>query len=347
MTTQHDILPTEARTLRPAHEAAASRATRVLPRLIREMAIQDWLVIGYLTVLTVAVAVQSSSSARTVSLGRVGTMLAFCAGVLIIVRGGLVRDALVAPLIYRLAIHGTVQASYFCLRDLLPVVSPHSLDAELTAIDLDWFHVEPSLWFDRFITPATTEWFAFFYYSYFALLAIHVFPIIYGSRRLNMVAEFSFGVLLCFACGHVLYMVVPGYGPVRHLADQFQHQFPQGFWIGLVLGTVDSAGAQKDIFPSIHTAVPVFLTLFSFRHRHERPFQYTWPVVGFFACNIVIATMFLRWHYLIDVVAGLMLASLAFVASIKLVPAELERRRQSGTSPIWRAIQLPRRDEKD
>ena len=200
-------------------------------------------------------------------------MLGFCVSVLLLVRGGLVRDRFFGPLGYRLAVYGTVQISYFELRELLPLVNPTSLDASLSWIDIKVLHFEPSLFMDRFVTPATTEWFAFFYFGYFALLASHVLPMVFFSRRGKLVAELGLGMILIYATAHTLYMVVPGYGPVRYLADRYQHPFPDGFWLRAVMNAVQSGGAQKDIFPSLHTAGPVFLALFSFRHRKDAAVQ--------------------------------------------------------------------------
>jgi PAP2 superfamily len=90
---------------------------------------------------------------------------------------------------------------------------------------------------------------------------------------------------------------------------------------------VKSAGAQKDIFPSLHTAVPTFFALFAFRYRHVQwPFRYTWPVMAFCASQIIGATMFLRWHYLIDIIAGVTLAVLAVTVSEALVVWDAKRR---------------------
>ena len=33
-------------------------------------------------------------------------------------------------------------------------------------------------------------------------------------------------------------------------------------------------------------------------------FKYTWPIALFFSLNIIVATLFLRWHYAVDVIAG-------------------------------------------
>ena len=307
----------------------------VARRLLRELAFQDWLVVAYLSILTVAAVCGPESPARLGFVVRMGSMLGVCVLVLVLVRGRLLQGRFFAPLAHRLAIHGTVQLSYFLFRDFLPYVNPGTFDAKLYWIDVHVLHFEPSLFTARFSTPLVTEWFAFFYFSYFFLIVVHVFPLVYFSRRTKLLAEFALGVLLCFGIGHVGYMLVPGYGPVRELQGLYGGALPEGFWMRLVNDAVRTGGAQKDIFPSLHTAMPVYVALFSFRHRDKLPFRYTWPIVAFFAANIVIATMFLRWHWLIDVVAGLVLSVSVFFASSRLSPREVRRRQIAGLSPVW------------
>ena len=309
-------------------------------RLLRELAIHDWLVIGYLVILTAAVGFSPTSPAQDRCLGHVTSMLAFCLAVLALVRGGLLKGGVIAPLLYRFGVYGTVQISYFELRELLPVVNASSLDAQLSYIDERILHFEPSLFMDRFVSPATTEWFAFFYFGYFALLAVHVLPMVFFSRRRRLTAEFALGMITVYATAHTIYMLVPGYGPVRFLADRYEHALPSGFWLDAVLNAVQSGGAQKDIFPSLHTAGPVFLSLFSFRHRDKWPFKYTWPLVAFFSANIVIATMFLRWHYLIDVLAGIALSSGACLLAGVSSRREIDYREQNGLQPVWVPLML-------
>ena len=308
-------------------------------RLLRELAIHDWFVVTYLTILTASVGLSAASPAQERCLGHVASMLAFCIAVLALVRGGLLKGGVIAPLLYRLAVYGTVQISYFELRELLPVVNTKSLDPELSFIDEHILHFEPSLVLDRFVTPAATEWFSFFYFGYFALLAVHVLPMVFFSRR-RLLPEFALGMIMVYATAHTVYMLVPGYGPVRFLADRYQHELPSGFWLDAVLNAVQSGGAQKDIFPSLHTAGPFFLALFSFRHRDKLPFKYTWHFVAFFAANIIIATMFLRWHYLIDVLAGMALSTTGFLLASVVSRRELEYREHHGLGPIWMPITL-------
>ena len=304
-------------------------------RVVRELAIQDWVVLAYCAALVLLVAGAAPSPARNDVLYRVSRLAAGTALAITLVRGGLIANRWLVALVYRVGLFGGVLGSYFLLRELLPVVNRATLDAELFALDLRVFGFEPAVWFDRFVTPATTEWFAFFYFFYFLVLAAHVLPLVFASRRAWLLAEFSLGMILVYTTAHLLYMAVPGFGPVKHLAPMFQHALPDGTWMRAVLSTVDAHGAQKDIFPSLHTGGPVFITLFSFRHRREAPFRFTWPLVAFFTLNIVGATMFLRWHYLIDVLAGATLATAGTQIAARIVGRERERRTRAGLSPVW------------
>jgi PAP2 superfamily len=314
-----------------------------LRRLVRELAVQDWLVLAYLIALTVIALHCPPSANQQLSAERMASLLVFMVATVIVVRGGLVKNGLVAPLLYRMALYGTVQLSYFFLAKMLPIVNPTTLDGGLYRLDLHLFGFEPAVVMDQLVTPITTEWFSFFYFGYFFLLAIHVVPLLLFSRSPRILSEFALGMLLTFCVGHLVYMLVPGYGPHQSLAGHFHHELPHGMWRDMVMAMVAEGGAQLDIFPSLHTGAPAFIVLFSLRHRDKLPFRYSWPVAAFFAFNIMVATMFLRWHYVIDVVAGLAVATLAFMTAVRVTDWELERRANAGLSENWPRFSLKRR----
>jgi hypothetical protein len=312
-------------------------------RLVSELALQDWLVLIYFAVLIGAVAIFGApGETRNQILIQLGALTAVLVTALVAVRGSLLTRPLAVSLAYRLSIFGVVQTSYFLLKGLLPLVSDRALDTQLYHLDLAMFGFEPSLVMDRFVNLYTTEWFAFFYYSYFFVLALHVLPFMFLSRSMKLFGEFTIGMISVYCIAHTVYMLVPGYGPYRFLAGQFQHPLAVGFWMDRVLEAVNGAGAQKDIFPSLHTAGPLFILLFSFRNRDKFPFKYTWPITGFVVVNIMLATMFLRWHYLIDIVAGVALAATACYFGSWLSARECKRRELAGLQPVWAPL-LPER----
>lgn len=312
-------------------------------RLARNLAVQDLLVSGYLVLLMAAV-LTAKGPDRRISIETVVVDITFFAVGILLTRGGILRQGgFASSIVYRFTVFLPVFLSYFQLRWILPAVSPHSLDADLLAFDQRVFGYEPSVAWDRFVTPHTTEWFAFFYFGYFFLLSAHVLPIMFAATSRLRIAHFALGICMVFCTGHLLYMLVPGWGPYHHLAGQFAHPLEGGLFWRLVKATVDAGGSQKDIFPSLHTAAPTYFAIYSYLHRRAFPFRITWPIMAFVATQIIIATMFLRWHYLIDILAGITVATTAALLSHRIVTWETARRERAGLHPIfsvldWRGV---------
>lgn len=332
----------EAENVQSGTEAAALRADArsagpSLKRWLLSISINDWIVLAYLLTLDVAIIMSDNAgAARDQAIFEMSTLLAFFVGIVVVlIRGGVLDHPLLTPFAFRLGHYGGIQLTYFFMRGFLPVVNPGSLDRELHDLGLRAFGVEPALFFERWVTPATTEWFAFFYYGYFFVLGLHVLPIIFLCRNARILSEFALGLLIVLSVGQSLYLVVPGYGPAAGLPQLFSVDLPSGVWWNLVNQIVATAGAQKDIFPSIHTAAPTFILLFSFHNRAHLPYRFTWPMVAFFVFNIIIATMFLRWHWLVDIVAGLALALFAYVASVHGTRWESRHRARHGLPAAW------------
>ena len=322
-----------------AHDAtmlrSETRSPSIVSTVVRNMAAQDWTLLAYLLV-QLAVVYRGVSAVRETAIHGLELDLAVLCIPIILHRGQLIRPS-VSALFYRLGLFGGLMGSFLQLHLILPTANPSSVDAQILAFDLRVFHVEPAIAWDQFVTTHTTEWFAFFYYGYFFLLAAFVLPIMFFERRLSVMAEFSFGILFLYCVAHVVYMLVPAYGPWYHLNGQFEHELTGSFWWPLVHKTVSAAGIRKDVFPSLHTAGPTFLTLFAFRHRRLLPFKYAWPLVAAFASQIIVATMFLRWHYLIDIIAGLTLATCTVLLTRHVRIWEAAHRERIGATPVWTA----------
>jgi membrane-associated phospholipid phosphatase len=236
-----------------------------------------------------------------------------------------------AELFYRISLVGLMVGSYLQLRWILPVVSARPLDAELFALDLRLFGVEPALAWDAFVSPGAVEWFSFFYYSYFHFTASFVFVMIASCSNDARLASFATGLLLVVAVGHIVYTLVPGFSPYADLAHDYRAPLEGGVFYRLVLDTVGKAGPLRDIFPSLHTAMPTYCALFAWRHYPRIA-----ALATFFAANIIVATIVLRWHYAVDVGAGLILGITAFFISSRLVDVYQARRESVGLAHLRR-----------
>ncbi len=256
---------------------------------------------------------------------------------IVAVRAPLIVNRLARNLVARGVVVFGIFGTFLQLHVLLPAARDRTVDRALLAFDRAMFGFEPAVAWDRFVTPATTEWFSFFYFGYFVLLLAHVVPILFFERRLRVLGEFALGMVTVYCVGQITYMIMPGFGPYQGMT--FSHSLEGSTWWPLVQASVAAVDETKrtDIFPSLHTAGPTFLALFSFRHRALRPFRFTWPVVAFATTQIILATMFLRWHYLADVLAGIGLAVLASKVAATFT-TELECRAAKGKGEVWRAL---------
>lgn len=319
-----------------AEECGDGAQSPRMPSLFVKLALQDWLILAYLSVLFVQVLL-GHGARRPAAIRWVVLDLAVWVTVLALTRSkALAAHPFVAATLYRAGIGFPILASFLELQYILPTAGHPPLDAKLYALDLRLFGVEPAQAWDRFVTPATTEWFAFFYYGYFFLLAVHVLPMLGGARSGPFLARFSFGFLWLYCVGHALYTFVPAYGPYAFLAHDFHHSLEGPTWWRLVRSAVDSVdgGARTDVFPSLHTALPTYLSIFSFLERRRMPFKITWLPLTLFTTQIIAATMFLRWHYLIDICAGITLAVSGILVSRLALRWDALRERHGG-GPVW------------
>lgn len=299
------------------------------------LAVPDVMALGYLAILAVLVAASPGSAQPRVLL-RIGLCAAVVLGGAVIYRVAVELPHIVRLNVYRLGLALTVVESYLMLRDLLPLVRSDSVDGTLLAVDHALFGFEPALWLERFNTPSIVEWFAFFYFSYFVICAAYLVGILWLSPPGRDTSVFAIGSLMVLFVGHLGYLVVPGYGPVAHLSHLYAGPVHGGFFWDCVQATVAAGGAQKDIFPSLHTALPTWFTLYAI-HRAQRDDRWWGAAVitGFFAANIIVSTMLLRWHYAIDVLAGLSLATAAIAVAPRLARHEARWREQRRLGPSW------------
>ena len=313
--------------------APISASTSARPSIFASVAAQDVLVVVYLVVLLGQAVLGEGVRTRSTAIRCLTLDLAGWLGVLLLVRSQLLaKHRALAGALYRVGIGFPVLGSFLQLQYILPAAGHPALDGQLYHLDLAVFGVEPALAWDRFVSPATTEWFAFFYYGYFGIIAIHVLPMLFFAKSQHLLARFSFGFLWLYCVGQALYTFVPAFGPYAYLAHELHHPLSGSFWWPLVRSAVDSVdgGARTDVFPSLHTALPTYCSLFSFFERRRMPFKLTWLPLALFTTQIIGATMFLRWHYLVDVCAGLLLAVTGIVVSRWASRWDESRQRRGG-----------------
>lgn len=191
---------------------------------------------------------------------------------------------------------------YESLGVLIPALRGGPRDAWLVAADRAIFHVDPTVWLERFVWPPLTDLLLLSYATYY------FFPIVVGvflwKKDPAIARKFIFCLSFTFYLSYAGYFVVPAEGPrVSLAAEQSVH---------LEVTPVSRAISQKlnelehtkdDAFPSGHTMVTVFCLLVAWREKREL-FRAWLPI----AILLIVSTIYCRFHYVVDVVAGLALA---------------------------------------
>lgn len=193
----------------------------------------------------------------------------------------------------------------------------HGRDYDDILINLDRmiFGGDPTRWIYQFAHPIITEILQISYSSYY-IFYIALFIEFYrrGDRR-----EFDSGSMLvvyAFYLSYVGYLLVPAIGPrfTLHNFSTIDAELPGLFLTeylrmfinsggGVPIGALDSlATVNRDTFPSGHTELTLTAIYLAFTLKAK--IRWGLLVVG---TLLIISTIYMRYHYVVDVMAGMLM----------------------------------------
>jgi membrane-associated phospholipid phosphatase len=194
---------------------------------------------------------------------------------------------------------------------LIHAIHPTDFDSALAALDRRTFGANPVSWVQQFARPWVTEVLQLAYASFY-LFPLGLMFVLYASGRSREFQESQFGMLLCFFLSYFGYLLVPALGP-RFIAEDVATA-PQGLWLSRLLqdslNFLERAGSMRDAFPSGHTAVAIMVQRYAFRWFGWRAFRLV-PLTA----ALLVSTVYLGYHYVVDVFAGALLAFLSLAAT--------------------------------
>jgi len=186
------------------------------------------------------------------------------------------------------------------------------IDPTLIEIDKFLFGVHPTLWMQRWITPWLTDLMSLFYLSYYFLPALLI-AVLYlkNSPGLRLsVFVLVFGYYLSF----VGYIAFPAVGPRYAMSGLYSVPLEGSFitdWVRDGLNAIEHN--KRDCMPSGHTQLALMVLLLAYRYE-KTLFRIFLPVV----CGLILSTVYLRYHYVIDLLVGTAFAAFCIVIGPKL-----------------------------
>ena len=201
----------------------------------------------------------------------------------------------------------------FCYREmsiLIPAIRRTYADQALAKLDYAFWHAHPTVWLERIEVPPLTE-FLQIVYSLFIPAVLFVALRFWLRKDYPAFRYYAFLIATGFLVSYIGYLLVPARGP-RIVLKDFQHIPLRGLWLfGLLQSTLDQLEhVTYDCFPSGHTELAILACWGS--RQISRGFGRLY--VAYTVC-MVFATVYLRYHYTVDVAAGACLALVMIFAT--------------------------------
>lgn len=191
---------------------------------------------------------------------------------------------------------------YESLGDLIQYLQP-DIDPRLIQIDFSIFGVQPTLWTQRLIVPWLTDIMSLAYISYYFIPVVFVI-VLYLKNRMAELDQSIFVLAFGYYVSFIGYILFPAVGPRYAITHLYSVPLDGSFITDFVRDTLNALEHNKrDCMPSGHTQI-VLIVLY-LAHRYEKfLFCLLFPVV----CALIASTVYLRYHYVIDLLVGATLA---------------------------------------
>lgn len=186
------------------------------------------------------------------------------------------------------------------------------IDDWLVEIDHKFFGFQPSLEFSQqFSSVSFSELFFFGYFCYYLLpVAVLFFVFRFNPQKIE---SFSFIVLCSFLLYYLIFIAIPAMGPQYYFPHPQNLMLSQGFF-GDAVQWIQKIGEKPTAaFPSSHVGIGIIILIWLFNH-----FKKIWLFFLPFVVLLLCSTVYIKAHYGIDVIAGLISAPLVYGISSRI-----------------------------
>ena len=193
---------------------------------------------------------------------------------------------------------------------LAPVIGNWRLSSAIPALESGLFAGQPSLYLsERLPFVPLSEYLHFSYLSYVIVIP-SVAAYWYTSGRRAAFRELLEMLTIVLLGSYLFFILLPVDSPY-YLMPRLGPPLSGHFFFDLVHQVSARGGARGGAFPSAHVSGAVVLSLVAWRHQRRLAYLIL-PLVG----SLAIATVYCRFHYVLDTIAGAALA-IAVVAAYR------------------------------
>jgi membrane-associated phospholipid phosphatase len=199
----------------------------------------------------------------------------------------------------------SILAIFDSLEYIVHAVNPQDIDPLLIKLDLLLIGGHPTVMLEKIMAPLLTDLLQIAYSSYY-LLPFTIGIVLLVQRREQEFDYALFMIMLCFYLSYAGYLFFPAIGP-RFTMNHLQNIDLQGFIVTAPIQELLNRleGVKRDAFPSGHTGIALTVLFLAFRFE-KKLFWIFLPFVS----ALIFSTVYLRYHYVVDVLAGIILTAL-------------------------------------
>jgi membrane-associated phospholipid phosphatase len=188
------------------------------------------------------------------------------------------------------------------LEPLIEALRGGPRDGLLIAADRALFGVDVTVWMQRLVRPGLNDLFYMFYVTYY-FIALTLAGVLWVRDR-TAARRFIFTLMVVYYVSYAGYFAVPALGPRSAQASEYTVSLVTTPVARAINDTINRLEKTKfDVFPSGHTMISVAVLLVAWKRARD-VFWCLLPV----ASGLILATVYCRYHYVIDVIAGTVLA---------------------------------------
>lgn len=223
-----------------------------------------------------------------------------------LVSAGLVAWCTRAPSSFRWRIRllwypSVMGLSFYALPRAIAALGRPNADALLSSIDQRWLGASVAARLQVLASPITTDVLLLAYLFFFVVLIFG--PGYYCLRDLPRFRQCIVGLFSLYGLGFAGYVWLPAGGPYQYLSANLPG-LPLGPIATLMRPVIHGASNGVDVFPSIHFAASLYLLVFDAWYHPRRFRLWLLPIL-----LLWVSTVYLRYHYLVDLAAGALIAA--------------------------------------
>ncbi len=178
----------------------------------------------------------------------------------------------------------------------------NNIDPFLVKIETAIFGMQPSLEFSAYFSNKLFSELMYFAYFFFYVLILS-FTLYMFIKKRNHFKKVTFQLIFTSYMFYLIFCFIPSAGPQFYFTYP-ENQLPKAFFFDHVMHFIQRVAEQPTgAFPSSHVGISLIVLILSKKITPEF-YSKVWPLV----LILILSTVYIKAHYAIDIIAGLIIA---------------------------------------